>query len=87
MPTVWDLLFIGGLGLTTGVLMILFTAAYRLADASFVAPFEYTGMIWAVAFSYLLWHEIPDGFGLTGMVLIAAAGLFMLAVDGYRRGK
>lgn len=82
-PTWQELVLIGGLGLTTGALMIMYTAAYRLADASLVAPFEYTTILWATLFSYMLWGTVLGTAALTGIGLIVGAGLFMLAADRY----
>jgi drug/metabolite transporter (DMT)-like permease len=33
--------------------------AFRLAEASFVAPFRYSGMVWAPLFAYPIWNEVP----------------------------
>ena len=72
-----------GTGLSTGLLMVLFTLAYRLAPSSFVAPFEYSSMFWAVLFSYLILGDVPDRTAMTGIALIVGAGLFMLLMDRY----
>ena len=34
--------------------ILLFTRAYALAEPSFVAPFEYTGLFWAVLFGFVM---------------------------------
>lgn len=82
-PTTPDLLLMAGVGLSTGLLMVLFTLAYRLAPSSFVAPFEYSSMFWAVLFSYLILGDVPDRTAMTGIALIVGAGLFMLLMDRY----
>ncbi len=76
-----DLLLIVALGLSTGILMVLFTLAYRLAESSFVAPFEYTAMFWAVLFSFAIWHQLPDATAFVGILLIAGSGLFLIAAE------
>ncbi len=90
-PWVWlpleDLLFVMFIGASTGLLMVLFTLAYRLADSSFVAPFEYSTMFWAILASYLILGEVPDATTFTGIGLIMGAGLFMLFMDRYMGGK
>lgn len=82
-PTFADGLLMVGTGLSTGLLMVLFTLAYRLAPSSFVAPFEYSSMFWAVLFSYLILGDVPDRTAMTGIALIVGAGLFMLLMDRY----
>jgi drug/metabolite transporter (DMT)-like permease len=52
--------------------------AYRVGTASVVAPFEYTGMIWAVVFGFLFFGEVPQFTTLIGMGLIMLAGLVAL---------
>lgn len=83
MPTPLDALLMLGIGLSTGLLFLLFTLAYRLADSSFVAPFEYSAMLWAVLLGWLVLGEVPDLLALCGIGLILAAGLFMLLMDRY----
>ena len=80
-PSTPDLALMLGLGLATGLLMLLFTTAYRLAETSFVAPFEYSAMVWAVLFSFLVWHQLPDATALLGIGLIAGSGLFLIAAE------
>ncbi|MEZ5926020.1 MAG: DMT family transporter [Hyphomicrobiaceae bacterium] len=82
-PSLEDALFIMFLGASTGLLMVLFTLAYRLADSSFVAPFEYSAMFWAVVTSYVILGEFADLMSFIGMAMIVGAGLFMLVMDRY----
>ena len=56
-------------------------AGYRYAESSFVAPFEYTAMIWAVFYGILIFGDIPDIATIIGAVIVAAAGLVMLRFD------
>jgi drug/metabolite transporter (DMT)-like permease len=78
-PTTFDFVLIAGLGVSTGVLIVLYTAAYRLADSSFIAPFEYWAMFWAVLFSFAIWHQWPEFATLAGIALIVGSGLFLAA--------
>ena len=78
VPSTSDLALIVALGVSTGLLMVLYTAAYRLAASSFVAPFEYTAMVWAVLFSLLFWRQLPGATAFIGILLIIGSGLFLL---------
>lgn len=78
VPDVPDFALLAGVGLLGGVGQILLTKAYRSAPASFVAPFEYTAMIWSVALGYLLWGDLPGPLVLAGAALVVAAGLSLL---------
>lgn len=48
-----------------------------LAPASVVVPYQYTTIIWAVVFGYLVFGEVPDVWMLTGGAIIVGAGLFI----------
>ena len=57
---------------------VLLAQAYRLTEANFVATFEYTGLIWATLWGYVIWGEIPTLYMIAGATLIVGAGLYML---------
>ena len=65
-------------GIVAGLGLVLLTQAYRVAEASVVAPFEYTGLIWSVLLGFLVWNEWPDAVSWFGIAIIIAAGLFIL---------
>lgn len=52
--------------------------AYRMSEATFVAPFEYFAMPFTVLWSFLVFAELPDAVSWLGIVLIIGAGLFIL---------
>lgn len=52
--------------------------AYRVAEAGFVAPFEYLAMPLSILWGIALFGEYPDVFTWLGSTLIIGAGLFML---------
>ncbi len=78
MPNTFHLLLMGFIGVTAAVAILLFTQAYALAEPSFVAPFEYTGLFWAVLFGFVIWDVLPGPTTLIGAALVIAAGLFLL---------
>ncbi|MEL6475541.1 MAG: DMT family transporter, partial [Pseudomonadota bacterium] len=73
---VWWLLI--GAGLSGGVAQIVLTLSYRLADASTLAPFDYSMMIYALITAWLLFGETPTTQVLLGAGIVIAAGLFIL---------
>jgi drug/metabolite transporter (DMT)-like permease len=87
-PWVWpDARQIGLLvfmGITAAVAVVFFIHAYKNAEASFVAPFEYSAIIWATLFGIVFFGDFPDGWNVAGTCTVIAAGLFMLWMD--RRG-
>ena len=52
--------------------------AFRLGNAAVVAPFRYTGLLWAMLVGFMIWREVPDAWMLTGATIVVCAGLYML---------
>ena len=59
----------------------LLSQAYRLGEASVVAPFEYTAMPYALAVGYLLWGDWPDWVSIVGSSLIIGSGLLVIYLE------
>jgi drug/metabolite transporter (DMT)-like permease len=74
-----DLLLIAACGPIAALATVLLTQAYRGAEANLVAPFEYTGLVWATLWGYALWGEVPGPASLAGGALIVAAGLYLVS--------
>ncbi len=51
------------------------TWAYQRAPVTQVSPFSYTSLLFAGLVGFLLWNELPDMLGVSGMILITAAGM------------
>lgn len=77
MPQAGDLPFFIGSGVFGGLGMTLITQGFRVGTASVVAPFDYTGMVWAVFFGWLFWSEIPSPLAILGGLVIAGCGIFL----------
>jgi len=65
------------LGLGAAVVGYCLSAAYRLASAATVAPFEYVGLPLAVFWGWAIWGDLPTPEVWAGIALIAGAGLFV----------
>jgi drug/metabolite transporter (DMT)-like permease len=63
-----------GAGLVGGIGQFLLFASFRRATATLLAPFEYTGLIWAFALSSLVWGTLMDLSLMIGAGLIAVSG-------------
>ena len=51
--------------------------AYQMADATLVAPIEYTYLVFAVAIDFVIWALLPSTATLIGMVLVVGSGLLI----------
>jgi drug/metabolite transporter (DMT)-like permease len=65
-------------GLLGGVGQIFLTTAYRNADASVVAPFDYASMLFALAIGYWAFDEVPTLTTLSGAALVVTAGVLII---------
>ena len=53
------------------------TAAYSYAPAKNIAVFDYTQILFAAAFGFLLFHEVPDHYSIVGYVIICTIALML----------
>ncbi|WP_071797680.1 DMT family transporter [Natronohydrobacter thiooxidans] len=80
-PVGLDLAQIVKLGSALGIGVFAYygiVAAMRIGELSFVTPFRYTRMLFALIIAVLVFGERPDGLTLTGAGIIICAGLFTL---------
>ncbi|WP_299748827.1 DMT family transporter [uncultured Tateyamaria sp.] len=59
--------------------------AMRMGDVSFVTPFRYTRMVFALIIGVLIFSEAPDMLTLIGVAIIIASGLFTLWREHIRK--
>jgi drug/metabolite transporter (DMT)-like permease len=62
----------------------LFTAAYREAPASLLAPVNYLHLVWAAGLGWVIFGHMPEAPSLAGMALVCASGV-ALALAAKRR--
>lgn len=79
VPTGRDLLLLALCGAVAAFGTVLLTQAYRIAEASTVAPYEYTALIWSLLYGWLFWREAPDAISWIGMSIVVLAGIYALS--------
>ena len=77
-PTPHEAALLVGAGLLGGFGQIFLTSAYREADVSMVAPFDYASMLFALGIGYFVFAEVPTLPMLGGAALIVAAGVLII---------
>lgn len=76
MPEGWALVFLIGAGLFGGLGHIAMTLAFRYAEASRLAPFEYVAILWPVAADLLIFRlPLSTSFLLAAPLVLAGAAL------------
>jgi len=78
MPSLLDLVIMGGLGLVWAVGMYFVARAYSAAQASVAAPFEYVALPISALWGFLFWQEIPTAATWIGAILTIGSGLYIL---------
>ncbi|ATQ54917.1 DMT family transporter [Paracoccus yeei] len=71
--------------LTVGYLTAV--ATMRVGEISFVAPFRYTSLVWAILLGLALFGEWPDGWTWVGSALVVGAGLYAILRERQLRGR
>jgi S-adenosylmethionine uptake transporter len=79
----WLILIISAVAIIFGYLFSVM--AMRYGDASFIAPFRYTAMLWALIIGVLFFNDWPDQFTLLGIVIIVATGIYSFYKERIQR--
>ena len=61
--------------------------AFRYADASVLAPFSYTQLLWVSILGFFIFGEVPDVWTVTGAIFIVASGLYTAHRERVRRSQ
>jgi drug/metabolite transporter (DMT)-like permease len=93
VPFVWvtpswhDILFgiLIGVASTAGQWIVVL--AFRYADASVLAPFQYTQLLWVSILGFMIFGEVPDAWTVTGAAFIVASGLYTAHRERVRRSQ
>ena len=78
-PMRWSdvgLLGLASIFLSTGYYGVI--AAMRYGEVSVIAPFRYTGLMWALLIGFVVWGDIPNALGWLGIALLIGSGVVML---------
>src|SRR5690554_1115550 len=73
-----DLWVIGLVGVSGALGQVVLTNAFRLGEASQIAPLEYSGLVWVVLMDLWVWGVLPDHMTWVGAGIIVASGIYLL---------
>jgi drug/metabolite transporter (DMT)-like permease len=74
-PTPRDAALLCLLGVVAMVAHLLIARSLKLADAATIAPLQYSLLLWAVVFGWLIFADLPEPEVLAGAALITLSGL------------
>jgi len=86
-PTWHDILFGIFIGVASTAGQWIVVLAFRYADASVLAPFSYTQLLWVSILGFLVFGEVPDIWTITGAAFIVASGLYTAHRERVRRSQ
>ena len=93
VPLVWvapswhDVLFGVFIGVASTAGQWIVVLAFRYADASVLAPFSYTQLLWVSILGFVVFGEVPDIWTVTGAVFIVGSGLYTAHRERVRRSQ
>jgi drug/metabolite transporter (DMT)-like permease len=80
----WTPLTVGETGALATAAMLLLVGyqfiimAMREGEISFIAPFRYTALLWAILLGYLIFSDLPDQAMIAGAAIVVGSGLYTL---------
>ena len=72
---------IGAMAVTGSLGQWALTEAFRRGQASFIAPLEYTALVWGVMLDWALWRTLPGLPTFGGAAIIIASGVYLLRAE------
>ncbi len=76
-PTPASLVLFAAAGLISVSALFCVNRSLKLAPASVVVPYQYTMIVWAVLFGFVVFGDVPHPSTIIGAVIIIAAGLYI----------
>jgi drug/metabolite transporter (DMT)-like permease len=80
-PSPRDFALLSMLGVVAMVAHVCVNRSLKIAPASVVAPYQYTLLVWAVLFGYLVFGDVPNLWTLVGAAIICAAGFALILFE------
>jgi drug/metabolite transporter (DMT)-like permease len=84
-PTMAEVPLLFGVGLSGALAQWLLSVAFRNAPAAIVTVFNYSGIVWATAFGWLIWNDWPLPKVLSGAAIVIASNGLIIWRESRRR--
>ena len=76
-PSAGSLMLFVAAGATSVVALLCVNRSLKLAPASVVVPYQYSMIVWAVIFGFVVFGDMPSWATILGAVIIIGAGLYI----------
>ncbi len=73
-----QLLLLGAASIFLSGAYYLIIVGMRTGEMSLIAPFRYTGLLFALLLGWLVWREVPNTAAWIGIALLVGAGIYVL---------
>ena len=77
-PTMAEIPLLIGVGLSGTAAQWLLSIAFRNARAAIVTVFNYSGIVWATLFGWMIWNEWPLPTVMAGAAIVIASNILMI---------
>jgi len=77
-PTIAEIPLLLGVGLSGAAAQWLLSIAFRNAPAAIVTVFNYSGIVWATLFGWMIWNDWPLPTVLAGGTIVIASNILMI---------
>ena len=77
LPRLTEIVTFAISGALIAVAHTLMIEAFRRGEATLVAPFKYSSLLWATTFGFLMFGDLPDRWTIAGASIIVLAGLYV----------
>jgi drug/metabolite transporter (DMT)-like permease len=84
-PTLAEVPLLFGVGLSGALAQWLLSTAFRNAPAAIVTVFNYSGIVWATLFGWLVWNDWPLPTVLVGATIVIASNALIIWRESRRR--
>lgn len=74
-PAPLDLALLAAMGVLGLITQVCYIKGMSLGDAAAMAPIDYTRLVFAILFGFVMFHEVPNGIVMLGALIVIASTL------------
>jgi drug/metabolite transporter (DMT)-like permease len=76
-PSLGSLVLFAAAGFISVAALLCVNRSLKLAPASVVVPYQYSMIVWAVTFGYVVFDDVPEVATILGAAIIIGAGIYI----------